>query len=472
MASPLMERIEPHKKAHFSLHLGQGIASRDDSAAAYRSVRYNHKPGPTSDARTTTLSPLSANTYRLTLADTDRTGGQDTTFTLTGRASAPTTSYVLVLDAATQQATLEPLAASFAFNLTTQNGRDVSAQHPPIHPPRHQQAAGEACDDDGAGDPDPANPYDFRHFLARHAEKRGDESEYRVASSPEHSTSKPAKRQAVTANPLVSKPKKTPPRPAAARPPRAATDLPKAKAKAKTKTAAPPASKMLSAEVIHSSDESDDDTQPNHVSPPPTHVRPSPSRAHQQQRDDNSNDDAQGESDDHGGLEIEVPDAHPPRRGNGALKTRGIGPSLGVGAFARSPSNGPISLLSAASSAHASPNPQSLTSRTNHHAQDEIDFGNLDDAEGEAENEPEEEEEEEGEGEGEGEGEDEEQEGNDYGSIEPMDSGPPARQGTITGHERKSSGLGGAVDDDEDDLEKMMMEGLAGGDSSEESEEE
>ena len=40
MASPAVEgRIEPHKKAHFSLHLSDRIRNTDDAAAAEYSVK-------------------------------------------------------------------------------------------------------------------------------------------------------------------------------------------------------------------------------------------------------------------------------------------------------------------------------------------------------------------------------------------------------------------------------------------------
>ncbi|KAI8930902.1 hypothetical protein NX059_011917 [Plenodomus lindquistii] len=475
MASPIMERIEPHKKAHFSLHLSDRIASSDTSAGAYSSVKYNHKPAQTSDSRTTTLTSLSANTYNLRLQDSDSTGTKDI-FTFTGQASDLKKSYVLVFDPTSQQATLEPLSSSYTFNLATKNGKDIASQYPKIYPKKYKDDANTGADeddlfgetaDDEAGDPDPDNPYDFRHFLSKEKEKRGDESEYHFASSPDYRTGTgsavntpqfgarnpaaasrpkptkpaPAKRKAPTTNPLVSKPKKTQPPPAVVLQRKATSDTKKSTPKA----AAPPASKIKSKEVISSSDESDNDAD-GEVASSPVHRSPSPPRhQHNHHRRSSSPSDAEGESEDDGGLlEIEVPDADAPRRG--ALKSLGLGQNLGVGG--RSPSTGPRSLLSATNSVQGSPNPQSLSSRARGNVAQEIDFGDLDDAEGE---------------------EDDEEEGDE--DVEAMDIGPPARQGTAA-QDRKQSTVGGAVEDDEDDLEKMMLEGLAGGDSSEESEEE
>ncbi|KAF2848381.1 hypothetical protein T440DRAFT_491266 [Plenodomus tracheiphilus IPT5] len=478
MASPIVERIEPHKKAHFNLHISDRIASSDASSAAYRSVKYNHKPAQTSESRTTTLTSLSANTYNLKLEDSDSSGTKDI-FTFKGQGSTLKKSYVLVFDPSSQQATLEPLSSSCTFNLATKNGKDVSSQHPKIYPKKYKDDAnhrvdeedlfGEAVGDDEAGDPDPENPYDFRHFLGKEKEKRGDESEYHFASSPDYRTGTgsaantpqfgarnpaaapqpkttkpaPAKRKAPTTSSSTSKTKKAQPTPAVVLQRTATSDAPKSKSKA----AAAPASKIKSKEIIDSSDESDNDADGEIISSPP---RRSPSPARHRHRS-SSPSDAEGESDDDGGLlEIEVPDAQPPRRGHGALKSLGLGQNLGVGGLTRSPSTGPRSLLSATNSAQGSPNPQSLSSRANRNMQDEIDFGDLEDAEGEDE--------------------DEEEEGYDR-DVDPMDLGPPARQGTVA-QDRKASTVGGAAEDDEDDLEKMMLEGLAGGDSSEESEEE
>lgn len=439
----------------------------------------NHKPTQTSDSRTTKLTS-SNKTYNLTLEDKDSSGVKDI-FTFTGQKSAPRKSYVLVFDASSQQATLEPLSSSYTFNLTAKNNKDVSSQYPKIYPKKFSEGSqdkdedddlfGEAAGDNEAGDPDAANPYDFRHFLSKEKEKRGDESEYHFASSPDYRTStgsaantpqfgarrptaapvpktKPAepvpkKRKNVAPNPLV-KPKKGQQAPSVHIERRATDNAPKPKGKA----AAPPASKIKSKEIVDSSDDSDMDADGQVASSPPAPRRRSPSPVHEQPSD-NEDEDAEGDSDDDGGLEIEVPDERPPRRGKGALASLGLGQNIGGGGYLKSPSHGPMSLASAASSAAGSPNPQAFGSRNGRNAQDEIDFGDLgrDDAEGEEEDEE------------------------DYNirDIEPMDIGPPARQG---GHERKASAAGVAVEEDEDDLEKMMIEGLVGGDSSEESEEE
>jgi hypothetical protein len=118
-------------------------------------------------------------------------------FTFTGNRTAAKKSYVLLFDPTSQQATLEPLSDAYTFNLATRNNKDVSSEHSKIYPKKSKDSQhhdegdsdlfGEVAADDDAGDPDPSNPYDFRHFLGKEKEKRGDESEYNV-SSPDYRT--------------------------------------------------------------------------------------------------------------------------------------------------------------------------------------------------------------------------------------------------------------------------------------------
>jgi hypothetical protein len=470
----------------------------------------NHKPAQSSESRTTTLTSTSPNAYALRLEDKSSSGNKDV-FTFTGNRVAAKKSYVLLLDPASQKATLEPLSDAYTFNLATKNNKNISAEHEKIYPKKsrdsHQDDEGEddlfgeAAQEDESGDPDPNNPYDFRHFLGKEKEKRGDESEYHNASSPDDRTgtgsamntpqfgarkpveatapkSKPAepvqkkRRTAESGMFMKKKPgvKKAQPTPATNLERRATErPAPVAAPRPRAKAAGPPASKIKSAELVHSSDESDVDAEgeAEHVSSPPRPTRRSPSPQYHA-ASDQDDQDADGDSDDDGGLEIEVPDARPPRPQNGgALKSLGLGQNLGVGRGFKSPSQGPISLASATNSAHGSPIHAAFTPRKNRTTQDDsvIDFGDLGgDAEGEDDDEDEEDDDDDGDGELE----------IDEGDhdVEVIDIGPPARQG----HDRKPSMGGGvgiaAEEDEEDPLYQEMMAGLAGGDSSEESEEE
>lgn len=398
-------------------------------------------------------------------------------FVFNGSRAAPTKSYVLLFDQTTQRATLERLDNTYTFNLSTKNGRDVSADYGKIYPKKahkdsvHDKEEGEVDlfgeeQDDQANEgtePDPSNPYDFRHFLNAVKSKKDTAEDKGYASSPDDRSAtgsnsantpilparravEPPAKKRKAASVFASKPTAKGAAKKASAPTinleRRASERP---APASTNSAASQStgSKIKSAEFVQESDESDVDAEGEVDSAVPTpkhtHTRRSPSPG---QREDDD-EDAEGEEDsadeggDGGDLEIEIPDANPGRlnvnRNHSHLSThvdvRGL----------RSPSNGPISLASAANSVEGTPRRGAPA--------EEIDFGDFD-AEG-----------------------DEEYDDRD---VEQMDIGPPARQDT-----RKSVSAaggvanGGAAEVDEDDpLYREMMEGLAGGDSSEESEEE
>ncbi|KAF2832448.1 hypothetical protein CC86DRAFT_442682 [Ophiobolus disseminans] len=503
MASPMVEsRIEPHKKAHFSLHISDRIANQDSSLGSYSSVKYNHKPAQTSESRTTTLTSTSTNLYKLRIEDKSDAGDKDI-FTFTGNCAPTKKSYVLLFDPTTQKATLEPLSDSYTFNVSTHNNKNISAQYSKIYPRKSKEEQqdedgaedlfGEAVADDESGEPDSSNPYDFRHFLSKEKEKRGDESEYQSVSSPDYRTGtgsatntpqfgarKPAvavapkskaaepvpkKRKTAESTMFMKKKsaaaKKAQPTPsihlerrASERPAVDAASKPKGKAAGTTTTKI-----IKSAEIIYSSDDSDVDAE-GEAEPVSSPARPRSPSPRYLAASDQEDEDAEGESDDDGGLEIEVPDAPSRARNGGALKSLGLGQNLGVGGGFRSPSNGPISLASATNSNQGSPNPHTFTARKNRTQQDDsvIDFGDLG---GDAED---------------AEGEDDDDDDGDVDMVDAdpdvdvMDIGPPARQGT-SGHERRAS-MAASDEDEEDPLYQEMMAGLAGGDSSEESEEE
>ncbi|KAF2278898.1 uncharacterized protein EI97DRAFT_431142 [Westerdykella ornata] len=553
MASPLVSdgrMLNPREKAHFTVQLGDRITGRESGreGAGLRSVRYNHKPPLSYATRKTSLAASSTNNYTLALSDQDREGKNTDVFTFVGQKTQlpRKTSYVLLFDPAGQKATLEPLDETFTFNLSKKNGVDVEGEYTKIYPKKQQQsrdsavggvnasqdttisAGGDDLFGEEAGnghtraaleneEPDPDNPYDFRHFLSLTTQgtaeggnsKRGDESEY---GSPDYRTGTvsakgtpviPAKK-AVTAaatqagsgrkrkepeaDPLVGRKtksaastttksdKKTQQTATATM---ATTTAPRvrldhratthsksdAKSKRSRKAAASSTGKVIkSAEIVHSSDE-DSDGDDMHLDISTTRRPTSPPHA---THDEASDRDAEGFSDDSdmggagggGGLEIEVPDAHPHTRRPNALSSLGLG--LGGLGHLRSPSAGPISLASAANSVAGSPRGSQRGAR----ADEVIEFGDIGGGGGSEEEEEGEEEEEEGERDAEGEWEDRD--------VEPMDLGPPAQgQETASGSvAQATTTTAPPVEEDEDDpLYKEMMEGLAG-DSSEESEEE
>ncbi|CAI6334188.1 unnamed protein product [Periconia digitata] len=349
MASPMVEsRVDPHKKAQYSLHISDQIA--DGEVGDYTSVRFNHKPAQTTASRNTKITSTSPNDYTLRIEDQKPSDGRDV-FIFTGQKTVPKRSYILVFDPASQKATLEPLANTYTFNVSTKNGIDMSSTYPKIYPRKQKDDAQEPAPQEDIDDSrrddvnitaDAENPFDFRHFLSSGKDaKNGDESEYnRGTSSPDYRTGTgsamntpqlsarkpntttstvPKTKAPVSAKaaPKAKKPtstatvaKKPPP---AVRLERRATTDPKAKAKSKltapapakpakpTKKAAaqPPSSKIKSAEIVHSSDdESDaDDDAPPPPSQEPTQTQsqqrsPSPQPPPSQQNQTHSHDAA------------------------------------------------------------------------------------------------------------------------------------------------------------------------------------
>ncbi|KAF1931116.1 uncharacterized protein M421DRAFT_18853, partial [Didymella exigua CBS 183.55] len=199
MASPMVDgRVEPHRKATYTLDISDQIRREDRSGGGFSGVKYNHKPTLSSGTRTTKLKLADNNTYNLSLGDTTESGGKDV-FVFNGSRTAPAKSYVVLFDQTTQKATLERLTDTYTLNLASKNGADVSSSHSKIYPKRlhkdsvHDREEGEvdlfgpeAGDEANAGtEPDARNPYDFRHFLAAARTKDAAE-EPGYASSPDH----------------------------------------------------------------------------------------------------------------------------------------------------------------------------------------------------------------------------------------------------------------------------------------------
>ena len=130
----------------------------------------------------------------LTVADRDaHDADREATYSFVGERAAPAASYALVFDAARHACTLEPLTAAYAFNLSAAPWEPSAAQLAQQYPQIElgaRAAAAAAADDDAdappdadvpddlfddagasAGDdgPDPDNPFDYRHLLAKRA---------------------------------------------------------------------------------------------------------------------------------------------------------------------------------------------------------------------------------------------------------------------------------------------------------------
>lgn len=534
MASPLVAAsspriLDPHKKGHFNLVLSERLTKPGSSPSTFNSVKFNHKPQQTSQSRTAILTPSADHQYTLTLSDKDKDTSDTGTYTFRGQRTRPKKSYVLIFDPTKQTCTLEPLSASYTFNLKSTPSKSSSTkpahQYPQIQPPKgrdYPDGSTDLFDEDGrsaAGgsdsEPDADNPYDFRHFLSQ---SRRDASS--GPSSPDMGTGSAIntpRSEIGRSTPLVQARKPTAstntstaklpqkPRPAAAR----ATAQPLNQRKRKSPPPASTAAGKKSNPTPSVRIDRRASTRPSDPSltaskTPATTSAPKPTKQPKSSELVHSSD-SEAESDpDNAALTIEFPDAHPPRgqgRRGGALASLGLGQNLGLGGYLKSPSNGPISLHSAANSASGSPDSRAITpaqlrqqNQSQNHGKDAdeddgvIDFGDLG-------------------GDAGSESDVDEVDAVDAGyveddedevdlDVEPMELGPPATQQQPTRTQRVSiSGLGvSGVDDGDDDMdadfEAEMLQGLvsqeeeerrakafgvqamAGGDSESESEEE
>lgn len=557
MASPLVSAsspriLDPHKKGHFNLLLSERLTKPGSSPSTFNSVKctqlslyrfttftdtliitVNHKPQQTSQSRTATLTPSANHQYTLTLSDKDKDTGDTGTYTFRGQRTRPKKSYVLIFDPAKQTCTLEPLSASYTFNLKSTPSKSSSTklahQYPQIQPPKgrdYPDGSTDLFDEDGRGaagesdsEPDVDNPYDFRNFLSQ---SRRDASS--GPSSPDMGTGSAIntpRSEIGRSTPLVQARKPTAntntsaaklpqkPRPAAAKATAQPLNQRKRKSPPPASTAAGKKSNPTPSVRIdrRASTRASDPSLTASKAAATTSASKSAKQPKSSELVHSSDSEAESDPDD-AALTIEFPDAHPPRgqgRRGGALASLGLGQNLGLGGYLKSPSNGPISLQSAANSVSGSPDSRAITpaqlrqqnlSQNRGKDADEddgvIDFGDFGgDAGGDAGSESDVDEVDAVDA-----GYDEDDDDEVDLDVEPMELGPPATQQQPTRTQRVSvTGLGvSGVDDGDDDMdadfEAEMLQGLvsqeeeerrakafgvqamAGGDSESESEEE
>ncbi|KAF2805285.1 uncharacterized protein BDZ99DRAFT_574880 [Mytilinidion resinicola] len=458
--------VDPQKKAHFNIQLSDRITKPKNSAGEYSSVKFNRKPPQTASSRTSTISQSAGTQYSLTLSDKDKDTNDTNDYVFRGQKTQPKKSYVLIFDPAKQTATLEPLSATYTFNLkstpTEPSSSKLAQRYPQIQPPKNNDSRDDDLFDDGKSvgasdsEPDAQNPYDWRHFLSRdsgasspdiHSSLNTLRSDFSRGTPliaahkppPSSSLSKapPKPRTSTTSQPLptrkppASTTKKHPPNPTVRLDRRASTRPTDPQPQKSTSASKPKKPVPKSAEIVHSSDDSSSDHEHNTA------------------------------------LTVEDPaTSHPPR----ALASLGLGQSLGLGGagargFLKSPSNGPISLHSAANSASGSPEESPFRHKARRQNNDDdddvIDFGDTG---------------------GGGHSSDEEDDGyvedDEEGSgldlvdadadadVEEMELGPPVREPLKAAGRRMS--VSGLVQEEEEaeeddwgnDLEAEMMQGL------------
>lgn len=165
-----MAAIDPHKKAQYSLRLSDlELTNRP----AYNTVRFNHKPNLSEGTRATRLRALGEEAYALDIADDE--DGTRSDYHYEGRRKRQKTSFVLLFDPSTQSCVLQPLSASYNFNLSStpweSSADKLKEQYPQAIDESGSSSADEALDplfsDASDGEPDENNPFDWRHQLRR-----------------------------------------------------------------------------------------------------------------------------------------------------------------------------------------------------------------------------------------------------------------------------------------------------------------
>jgi hypothetical protein len=156
--------VDPLRKAHYTVQISDNLVDGNTDDPAYSAVRFNHKPPQSGGSRTTKLRSSGGNAALLDIKD--REDGETSIHHYEGTKSFPKKSYVLVFDPNTQTATLELLTSSYSMNL--KSPKQLAEQYPQIHEQSDTSDNGEGSEPLGSmsdDEPDPNNPFDFRHFL-------------------------------------------------------------------------------------------------------------------------------------------------------------------------------------------------------------------------------------------------------------------------------------------------------------------
>lgn len=318
----------------------------------------NHKPNLSSGTRSTNISAQGPSQSSLNI--TDNEDGKTSVYKYSGQQRKSKKSYVLIFNQDTQTCTLEPLSSTYNFNIHSTPWESSSSklvqQYPQLQAKEEDHPGLDDADniEEGVSDeePDPDNPYDYRHYIniARdvsptpspllrptntgntpglHSARPKPTAEAKPRSRPATKTDplRPAQRKPISKAPQRPTPTVRLDRRASTRPgdgsEKRGPKLPKSGSKGAAK----------SDYYVHSSD---DDEEPT-TSQPAAREQSSPSDV-----DDDVDFNTGG-----GGLEIDFGDSPPTKRKNKVLALPG------------SAHGGPISLHSAANS----PNSRVVTPR-------------------------------------------------------------------------------------------------------------
>jgi len=190
--------------ATYNIRLGDSVVKKAREAArSWASVRYNHKPAlrDREQAVCSIRSTGKKDASELSLQD----GGKE--YEYAGDSTRTEHRYVLILqgEGETREAVLEQLDWSHAFNLTStstvKDAGKLEERYPHLNPELDADAPGLNDKDSTAeAPPDPANPFDYRHFLKPAAPTAPAKTRRPDAGAPRSGTATPT----LTSRPLSS----------------------------------------------------------------------------------------------------------------------------------------------------------------------------------------------------------------------------------------------------------------------------
>ncbi len=193
-AAVLAPIIDLTTSATYNIRLGDSVLKAGDAARSWASVRYNHKPALVSreQAVCSIRSTGRKDGSELLLKD----GGKE--YRYSGDSTKTEHRYVLLLrgEGEDKEAVLEQLDWSHAFNLTSTSEEKAAGKLRELYPhltPEHDADASNLHNGISTAEApaDPANPFDYRHFLKAAASAAPAKTRRPDAGAPRSGTATP-----------------------------------------------------------------------------------------------------------------------------------------------------------------------------------------------------------------------------------------------------------------------------------------
>lgn len=187
-SSSAVRTIDPRQHTKLNIKLGQTLLG--ESGGLY-SIAFNHKPSQTGSKRDTSITKAEDG-YDLSIRDVEDEQVND--FQYKGINWSKSGSYVLTLDADGHTLILDKLESEYAFNLAVapweKDAEKLAQQYGQVtrDQSKTDDEGMEGSSDEGelfkddSEEPDPSNPFDYRHYL-KAATKQPDQPKSSVNAS-------------------------------------------------------------------------------------------------------------------------------------------------------------------------------------------------------------------------------------------------------------------------------------------------